>query len=256
MSAGTVESAAALLDRFREYQRSGDRRIRNALVEEHLHVADHYAKRYRNRGVPVEDLRQTALLAMIRAVDRFDPDAGVTFSTFASRTVDGELKRWFRDKAWMVRPPRSAQERHLALRRAEDELTHKLGRSPTVRELAHALDESEEHVLEALEAGAARSASSLVRPGPERRTRRQARRSCRSSTGSSAWSTSGCVVEQLLDRLPERDRAVVELRFFEGLGQEEIATRIGVSQSYLSRMLRRILIDLRQMVDEPPADPG
>jgi len=254
VSAGTVESAAALLDRFREYQRSGDRRIRNALVEEHLHVADHYAKRYRNRGVPVEDLRQTALLAMIRAVDRFDPDAGVTFSTFASRTVDGELKRWFRDKAWMVRPPRSAQERHLALRRAEDELTHKLGRSPTVKELALALDESEEHVLEALEAGAARSASSLVRPGPN------------DEPGGGeeivpivdrelGLVDERVVVEQLMDRLPERDRAVVELRFFEGLGQEEIATRIGVSQSYLSRMLRRILIDLRQMVDEPPADP-
>ena len=94
-----------------------------------------------------------------------------------------------------------------------------------------------------------------MRTEPDRRARRAARRSCRSSTASSGWSTSGCVVERLLDRLPERDRAVVELRFFEGLGQEEIATRIGVSQSYLSRMLRRILIDLRQMVDEPPNEP-
>ena len=105
MTAEPVDPVPTLLDRFREYHRTGDRRIRNALVEEHLNVADHYAKRYRNRGVPVEDLRQTALLAMIRAVDRFDPDAGVTFSTFASRTVDGELKRWFRDRAWAVRPP-------------------------------------------------------------------------------------------------------------------------------------------------------
>jgi RNA polymerase sigma-B factor len=254
VSAGTVESAAALLERFREYHRTGDRRIRNALVEEHLHVADHYAKRYRNRGVPVEDLRQTALLAMIRAVDRFDPEAGVTFSTFASRTVDGELKRWFRDKAWAVRPPRSTQERHLALRRAEDELTQKLGRSPTVRELAVALDASEDHVLEALEAGAARSASSLVRTNPTDEP----------GAGEEIVPTVdrelGLVDERvlvagLLDRLPERDRAVVELRFFEGLGQEEIANRIGVSQSYLSRMLRRILIDLRQMVDEPPNEP-
>ncbi len=120
------------MERFREYQRTGDRRIRNELVEQYLQVADHYAARYASRGVPVEDLRQTALLAMIRAVDRFDPDAGVEFSTFASRTVDGELKRWFRDRAWAVRPPRAAQERHLALRRFEDEMTQRLGRSPTV----------------------------------------------------------------------------------------------------------------------------
>ena len=256
MSAGTVESAAALLDRFREYQRTGDRRIRNALVEEHLHVADHYAKRYRNRGVPVEDLRQTALLAMIRAVDRFDPEAGVTFSTFASRTVDGELKRWFRDKAWMVRPPRSAQERHLALRRAEDELTHKLGRSPTVKELARRA--RRERGARPRGAGGRRGPErELARPPrSQRRTRRRARRSCPIVDRELGLVDERVVVEQLLDRLPERDRAVVELRFFEGLGQEEIATRIGVSQSYLSRMLRRILIDLRQMVDEPPADPG
>jgi RNA polymerase sigma-B factor len=251
--AEAAETVTSLLDRFREYQRTGDRRIRNALIEEHLNVADHYAKRYRNRGVPVEDLRQTALLAMIRAVDRFDPEAGVTFSTFASRTVDGELKRWFRDRAWAVRPPRSTQERHLALRRSEDELTQKLGRSPTVSELAVALDESVEHVLEALEAGAARSASTLVRSSPDEDPGAGGEEIVPVLDRELALVDERVVVEQLLARLPERDRAVVELRFFEGLGQEEIAARIGVSQSYLSRMLRRILIDLRQMVDEQPA---
>jgi RNA polymerase sigma-B factor len=251
--AETAAPAATMLDRFREYQRTGDRRIRNALIEEHLNVAEHYAKRYRNRGVPVEDLRQTALLAMIRAVDRFDPEAGVTFSTFASRTVDGELKRWFRDRAWAVRPPRSTQERHLALRRAEDELTQKLGRSPTVNELAEALDESVDHVLEALEAGAARSASTLVRTNPDDEPGAGGEEIVPVVDRELSLVDERVVVEQLLERLPERDRAVVELRFFEGLGQEEIAARIGVSQSYLSRMLRRILIDLRQMVDEQPA---
>jgi RNA polymerase sigma-B factor len=253
VSAG-VDSAAALLDRFRRYKETGDRRLRNELVEAHLNVADHYAKRYRNRGVPVEDLRQTALLAMIRAVDRFDPDAGVTFSTFASRTVDGELKRWFRDRAWAVRPPRSTQERHLALRRSEDELTQKLGRSPTVKELAEALDESVEHVLEALEAGAARSASSLVRTNPDDEPGAMGEEIVPIQDRELGLVDERVLVEGLLDRLPERDRAVVEMRFFEGLGQEEIANRIGVSQSYLSRMLRRILIDLRQLVDEPAAN--
>ena len=241
MSAGTVESAAALLDRFREYQRSGDRRIRNALVEEHLHVADHYAKRYRNRGVPVEDLRQTALLAMIRAVDRFDPDAGVTFSTFASRTVDGELKRWFRDKAWMVRPPRSAQERHLALRRAEDELTHKLGRSPTVKELAKALDESEEHVLEALEAGAAYRATSLTAGlGSE-----EGEEIVPGVLDEEVEDTSiRVLLKDALSTLPERERRVIYLRFYLGLTQSEIAEEIGVSQVHVSRILRSTLSHL------------
>jgi len=236
-----------MTERFREYLTTGDRRLRNELVEQHLKIADHYAARYANRGVPVEDLRQTALLAMIRAVDRFNPDAGVEFSTFASRTVDGELKRWFRDKAWAVRPPRSAQERHLALRRSEDELTQRLGRSPTIDELAAALGESTDHVLEALEAGAARTAGTLMRSAPEE------------EGGEDIVPTQDLgfgrvdermLVGELLDRLSERDRAVVHLRFFERLGQEEIAQRIGVSQSYLSRLLRRILLDLREMVEE------
>src|SRR4029077_19042831 len=132
-------------------------------VERHRRLADRFAVRYRSRGIAVDDLRQTALLAMVRAVDRFDLDKGVSFATFASRTMDGELKRALRDKAWAVRPPRSAQERHLALRKREEELTHKLGRAPTVKELAAALDATVEEVLEALEAGSARSAGAITR---------------------------------------------------------------------------------------------
>ncbi len=236
-----------MIERFREYLTTGDRRLRNELVECHLQIADHYAARYGNRGVPVDDLRQTALLAMIRAVDRFDPDAGVEFSTFASRTVDGELKRWFRDKAWAVRPPRSAQERHLALRRVEDEMTQRLGRSPTVEELADALDETVDHVLEALEAGAARTAGTLQRTSPDEEGGEEIVPVVDHGYGR---VDERLLVSDLLDQLPERDRLVVQLRFFERLGQEEIAQRIGVSQSYLSRLLRRILLDLRAMVDD------
>ena len=131
-----------MMERFREYHRTGDRRIRNEIVVQYRYIADRYALRYGTRGVPVEDLRQTALLAIIRATDRFDPDMGVEFATFASRTVDGELKRWLRDKSWAVRPPRSAQERHLTLRRIDEQLTHRLGRSPNVNELAEAMGET------------------------------------------------------------------------------------------------------------------
>ena len=128
---------------FREYRRTGDRRVRNRLVEEHLTVPDYYVRRYSGRGVPHDDLRQVALLTMLRSIDRFDPDLGIEFGTFASRTIEGELKRYFRDRTWAVRPPRRAQELHLELRRAEEELTQRLGRSPTVAELA---DELEQHL--------------------------------------------------------------------------------------------------------------
>ena len=114
-----------------------------------------------------DDLRQLALMAIIHAVERFDPEVGVAFSTFASRTIEGELKRYFRDRTWSVRPPRRAQELHLELRRTDEELAHKLGRSPTIAELARApLDVSEDHVLEALEAGVAHQATSLDQPAP------------------------------------------------------------------------------------------
>lgn len=249
-----TRNGAALLDQFREYRRTGDRRIRNELIEHYRHVADHYARRYRDRGASVDDLRQTGLLAMIRAVDRFDPEMGVDFATFASRTVDGELKRWLRDRTWAVRPPRSSQERHLALRQAEDALLQKLGRSPTVQELAGAMGTSEDDVLDALEAGAARSAAPITPPSPD-----DDRTADDVLPGELAIGygrvDDRLLVSHLLEALNERDRAVIEMRFFEGLGQEEIAQRIGVSQSYLSRMLRRILLDLRShLATDTPAE--
>lgn len=240
----TAPGSTSTLDRFREYRQTGDRRLRNELVEQHRHVADHYARRYRDRGASVDDLRQTALLAMIRAVDRFDPEMGVEFATFASRTVDGELKRWLRDRTWAVRPPRSSQERHLALRQAEDAMLQRLGRSPTVTELAEAMGSSIDDVLDALEAGAARTAAPITPPSPDDdRTADDVLPG--EVAGGYGRVDDRLLVADLLETLSDRDRMVVELRFFEGLGQEEIAQRIGVSQSYLSRMLRRILLDLR-----------
>ncbi len=153
------------METFHEYRRTGDRRLRNRIVEEHLTVADYYVNRYaRSAAASAEDLHQTALLAIVRAVERFDPDLGVSFKTFASRTVEGELKRYLRDRSWSVRPPRRAQELHLDARRVGEELTHQLGRTPTVAEMAGALEVSEEHVLEALEAGQARSATGIDAP--------------------------------------------------------------------------------------------
>lgn len=237
--------------RFAEYRRTGDRRLRNELVEENLHVAEYFVTRYSRRGVPADDLRQIALVAVINAVERFDPEVGVAFSTFASRTIEGELKRYFRDRTWSVRPPRRAQELHLELRRAEEDLTHRLGRSPTVAELARVLDVSEDHVLEALEAGVAHQAGSLDQPSPgDEDGGPRSDRLLSQVDGGYERVNQEIIVRELLADLPEREQTIVYLRFFENLTQPEIAERVGVSQSYLSRILRRTLVEMRERLPE------
>jgi RNA polymerase sigma-B factor len=240
-----------ILELFRRYRETGERRYRNDIVERHRTLADGAARRYRSRGIAEDDLRQTALLAMIRAVDRFDPDQGTSFATFAGRTMDGELKRALRDKAWTVRPPRAAQERYLALRRREEELTHSLGRAPTIAELAAALDATPDEVLEALEAGGARSAGAITRTDDDGA---EVESNDLLGVGELGFghAEDQMIVAELLERLDPRSRQVIELRFFERLGQDEIAQRIGVSQSYLSRLLRKILADLREQIETRP----
>jgi RNA polymerase sigma-B factor len=220
-----------------------DNAARNRLVEEHADLAEHFARRYSGRGLARDDLRQMALLAMVKAADRFEPARGVAFATFASRTIDGELKRQFRDRSWSVRPPRALQELHLTLRKVDEELTQELGRHPRIDELAERLEVGEEDVLEALEAGAAHRADSLDAPlGDGDRTA-----SDKLGEGDVGFGRAEgrMIVEDLLATLPERERTILELRFYDNLSQEEIAERIGVSQSYLSRLLRRTLLDLR-----------
>jgi RNA polymerase sigma-B factor len=237
---------------FAEYRATGDRRVRNQIVELYRDVAEYYVKRYSRRGVPADDLRQVSLLTILRAVDRFDPEHGVEFSTFASRTVDGELKRYFRDRTWTVRPPRRSQELHLVLRKTDEELTQRLGRSPTVAELARELDESVDHVLEAMEAGVAHQATSIDQSpvGDDADTSRRSERMLAQGETGFAQVDRKVVLEQLLEGLPERDRQVIQMRFFENRTQEEIASEIGVSQSYLSRILRRVLLDLREQLGD------
>jgi RNA polymerase sigma-B factor len=243
---------------FEQYRRTGDRRVRNEIVDLHVHVADFYAKRYTGRGVPAEDLRQVALLAILRAVDRFDPDRGVLFSTFASRTVDGEFKRHFRDKTWTVRPPRRSQELHLAVRRAQDGLAQRLGRSPTVQELAREVGASVDHVLEAMEAGLAHHATSLDSDpsGDDSSTGGGLERFVATHDPGFARVDREMVLRQLIENLDGRVRRIIELRFFENRTQDEIADEMGISQSYLSRILRRVLLDLRsQLIDQDESLP-
>jgi RNA polymerase sigma-B factor len=238
------------LDRlFVAYQASGERAVRNRLVEAHRGLAASIANDYRGRGVDLDDLVQIAMLGMLKAVERFDPERGIPFSSYASRTVNGEIKRYFRDRTWAVRPPRSAQERHLDLRRARTALSSRLGRPPTVDELAAELDISPDDVLDAVEAGAAYRATSL-----------DARRAGDEDGGPLADrlpagdAPNGPVemrmlVDQLLDQLPEREAEIMRLRFYDELTQSEIAERMGISQMHVSRLMRRCLGDLRAALD-------
>ena len=248
---GQIDRSAVLATMFVEYRETGDRRLRNELVEEHRDLADYFVKRYSRRGVPAEDLRQLAFMAIIHAVERFDPEVGVTFSTFASRTVEGELKRYFRDRTWSVRPPRRAQELHLELRRAEEDLAQQLGRSPTVAELASTLDVSKDHVLEALEAGVAHQAASLDQASTQddETTTRGDRVLAEGEPGYGRVDRQ-IIVRELMEELPERERLIVYMRFFENMTQPEIAEKVGVSQSYLSRILRKALLTLRARMPE------
>ena len=207
------------------------------------------ANDYRGRGVELDDLVQIAMLGTLKAVERFDPARGIPFSSFASRTVNGEIKRYFRDRTWAVRPPRSAQERHLDLRRARAALSSRLGRPPTVAELADELDISPDQVLDAIEAGAAYRATSLDarRPGDDDNTTLGER-----LAGDDVPSRPvelRMLVDQLLDTLPAREAAIIHLRFYEELTQSEIAERLGISQMHVSRLMRRCLEDLRRLLD-------
>lgn len=238
------------LDRlFDAYRTTGDRSVRNELIEAHRGLAAAIANDYRGRGVELDDLVQIAMLGTVKAVERFDPRRGIPFSSFASRTVNGEIKRYFRDRTWAVRPPRSAQERHLDLRRARAALSSSLGRPPTVAELAIELDISPDQVLDAIEAGAAYRATSLDarRPGDDDNTTLGER-----LPGDDVPSRPvelRMLVDQLLDTLPAREAAIIHLRFYEELTQSEIAERLGISQMHVSRLMRRCLEDLRRLLD-------
>jgi RNA polymerase sigma-B factor len=230
---------------FRDYRQSGERSQRNRLVEAHRGLAASIAHDYRDRGVELDDLVQIAMLGTLKAVERFEPERGIPFSSFASRTINGEIKRYFRDRTWAVRPPRSAQERHLDLRRTSAAMTLRLGRAPKVAELAEELGITTENVLEAMEAGAAYRATSLDarRPGDEEGLTLGDR--LPSEEAASRPAEVRVLVGQLLDTLPDREAEILRLRFYDELTQTEIAERVGISQMHVSRLIRRCLLDLR-----------
>jgi RNA polymerase sigma-B factor len=231
--------------KFVEYQRTGERRLRNELIEAHRSLASHLARRFANRGEPFDDLLQVACLGMLKAVERFDPDRNLEFSTFATATVEGELKRHFRDRTWSVRVPRRPQELHLRLGNVINELSQKLQRPPRVPEVAAELGVREEEVLEAMEVGGAYRSTSLdSRPSDGAEALTLESRIGAHDEGFDL-AEHRVLLERLLEELPERERAIIELRFFNDMTQTEIAQQVGISQMHVSRLLARTLIQLR-----------
>jgi RNA polymerase sigma-B factor len=228
---------------FRQFRRTRSRRVRNELVERHMGLAAHVARRFGRRGPSDDDLRQVAFLALVKAVDRFDPERNVAFSTFAGRTIEGEIKRHFRDHTWTVRVPRSAKETHLRLRRATDELTQRLGHSPTVAQLAEHIGIDVDEVLEGIAAGSAYSTASLDAPTGDDGEGRQ----LGAEDERLGHVTDVTMVADLMTTLPAREREIVRLRFFEELSQSEIAERVGISQMHVSRLLRRSFEEMRRV---------
>jgi len=221
-------------------------RVRDELVEMHLPLVEYLARRFRNRGEPLDDLVQVATIGLIKSVDRFDLDRGVEFSTYATPTIVGEIKRHFRDKGWAIRVPRRLQELKLALTKATNDLSQTLGRSPTVAELARHLGMSEEEVLEGLESANAYSAVSLDAPdgGDEDAP------AVADTLGIHDEGLEGVEYREslkpLLERLPAREKRILMLRFFGGMTQSQIASELGISQMHVSRLLARTLAQLRR----------
>ncbi|HEX9994918.1 MAG TPA: RNA polymerase sigma factor SigF, partial [Acidimicrobiales bacterium] len=241
-----------LREKFEEYAVRRERALRDELIEAHLRLAEHLARRFANRGVALDDLVQVASLGLVKAVERFDPARGLEFSTFATPTIVGELKRHFRDKGWAVRVPRRIQELHVEINSLVSELTQELGRSPTVSELAERAGTSEEEVLEAMEAGQAYRSSSIDAPsgasdGDEAAPGLAEQLGERDAALFDAENR--ILITGLLTTLPRREQLMLHLRFFEGMTQSQIAERLGISQMHVSRLLAKSLRILREAAE-------
>ncbi|MBO0768120.1 MAG: SigB/SigF/SigG family RNA polymerase sigma factor [Solirubrobacterales bacterium] len=240
---------------FASWRRDGDPSARAELIRRHMPLARRLAARYVRAGEQIDDLIQVASVGLINAVERFDPEHGAAFSSFAVPTILGELKRHFRDTGWIVRVDRRSQERATAVSAAERELSA-TGMQPTVSSLADHLDCPEQEVVDGLTAGMARNAVSLDAPraaGNDQASDPDAPSLMETVGGPDPELeavTDRAAIDSAVRHLPRMERRVLHLRFEEDLSQREIALRVGVSQMHVSRMLRRSLGELRELVDD------
>ena len=251
-SARVKAEKRATEDLFAEYHATRDPKLREELILQHLNLVKFLARRYGNRGEPMEDLIQVGSVGLINAIDRFDPTRGIRFATYATPTILGEIRRYFRDRGWAVRVPRHLQEVSLAATRAADALTQKLGRSPTVAEIAAEIGSSEEDTLEAMELGHLYELPSLDSElGSEDD---ESRSSLADYIGRADAELERfglrSFLEEALTHLPAREQAIIRLRFLEGRSQTEVAKRLNISQMHVSRLQHRALARLREFVED------
>ncbi len=248
------------LDQYllRRYHLHGDQKAREQLITMYMPLVRSLARRYASRGEHFDDLVQVGAIGLIKAIDRFDLARGVELTTYATPNIVGEIKRYFRDKGWSVRVPRGLQELNIRVNKVIDELTPKLQRSPTIAEIAESANATPEEVLEALESSQAYNSISL-----------------QASPNSDSGDDEASLVDYLggeedaydtmedrtmlapgFAKLESRERYILHLRFFEGLTQSQIASRVGISQMHVSRLIRRSLEKLREEIGELNAPPA
>ncbi len=235
---------------FRRYKHEGDEEAREQLIVSHLNLVRYIAAKFKNRGEPLDDLIQVGTIGLIKAIDRFDPDRGLEFTTYATPTIMGEVKRHFRDKGWTIRVPRRLQELSAKVSQATDELTVKLQRSPSIDEIAAHLGTTADEVLEAMESSSAYSSVPLESPGSaEDDDAPSVIDRYASVDGDLAASDDRMVLEQVISEFPQADQEAIRMRYIDGMTQVEIAKKLGISQVQVSRMLRRALKRIQEKID-------
>jgi RNA polymerase sigma-B factor len=236
---------------LRRYHEDGDLQAREQLIEQYMSLVRSLARRYSYRGEQLEDLVQIGAIGLIKAIDRFDLERGVELTTYATPNIIGEIKRHFRDKGWAVRVPRGLQELNVQLSRLVEQLTVQLARSPTIPELAKAAGVEEEEVLEALESGRAYTSLSLsVGGGGGDDDDLDPLESLGTVEHQYEVSEDRAVLAPGFKALDERERKILQLRFFDGLTQSQIAQQVGISQMHVSRLIRRSLEKIRETIAE------
>ncbi len=233
---------------LRKYHEEGDLQAREKLIEQYMSLVRSLARRYAYRGEQLDDLVQIGAIGLIKAIDRFDINRGVELTTYATPNIIGEIKRHFRDKGWAVRVPRGLQELNVQLSKLMDSLTVQLGRSPTIPELAKAAGVEEEQVLEALESGRAYTSLSLSAGGGGDDDELDPLESLGTEEHQYEVSEDRAVLAPGFKALDPRERMILQLRFFDGLTQSQIAQQVGISQMHVSRLIRRSLEKIRETI--------
>ncbi|TML37110.1 MAG: SigB/SigF/SigG family RNA polymerase sigma factor [Actinobacteria bacterium] len=240
-------STATDRDLLRRYHEEGDASAREVLVERHLPLVRSLARRYAGRGESLDDIEQVGAIGLIKAIDRYELSREVALTTYATPNVVGEIKRHFRDKGWAIRVPRALQELNGKMGPTIERLTSKLGRSPSIAEIAGEFKTTTEQVVEAMEAGSAYAPLSLS-AGPSGDEELDPMETIGSTDAGYERTDDRASLEPALAALPDREREILRMRFEDGLTQTQIAERVGISQMHVSRLIRRSLERMRSQL--------